>query len=113
MIYSSAVFLYFCSGVHLKDLILLHTALPDRVEGNLINFRKMAQLSVILRELTKLQTHDAIPGVFANMDLINTLRVCKNGVKRFVYYHIDPTFSDRYTWANSADPDQTVPRGAV
>lgn len=62
-------------GVHLKDLILLHTALPDRVEGNLINFRKMAQLSVILRELTKLQTHDAIPGVFANMDLINTLRL--------------------------------------
>lgn len=62
-------------GVHLKDLILLHTALPDRVEGNLINFRKMAQLSLILRELTKLQTHDSIPGVFANMDLINTLRL--------------------------------------
>ncbi|XP_052275428.1 ras guanyl-releasing protein 3-like isoform X4 [Dreissena polymorpha] len=62
-------------GVHLKDLILLHTALPDRVEGNLINFRKMAQLSLILRELTKLQTHDSIPGVYANMDLINTLRL--------------------------------------
>ena len=62
-------------GVHLKDLILLHTALPDRVEGNLINFRKMAQLSLILRELTKLQGHDSIPGVYANMDLINTLRV--------------------------------------
>ncbi|XP_060585594.1 ras guanyl-releasing protein 3-like isoform X2 [Ruditapes philippinarum] len=62
-------------GVHLKDLILLHTALPDRVEGNLVNFRKMAQLSLILRELTKLQTHDSIPGVFANMDLINTLRL--------------------------------------
>ena len=28
-------------------------------------------------------------------------------------YRIDPKFSDRYAWANSADPDQTAPRGAV
>ena len=28
-------------------------------------------------------------------------------------YRNDPKFSDRYTWANSADPDQTAPRGAV
>lgn len=58
----------------MKDLILLHTALPDRVEKNLVNFRKMAQLSLILRELTKLQNFDNIP-VYANMDLVNTLRV--------------------------------------
>ena len=25
----------------------------------------------------------------------------------------DPKFSDRAVWANSADPDQTAPRGAV
>ena len=25
----------------------------------------------------------------------------------------DPKFSDIYAWANSADPDQTAPRGAV
>ena len=25
----------------------------------------------------------------------------------------DPKFSDRFAWANSADPDQTAPRGAV
>ena len=62
-------------GVHLKDLISLHTALPDRVDGNLLNFRKMAQLAVILRELTRLQGDDSIP-VDANMDLVNTLRVC-------------------------------------
>ena len=30
-----------------------------------------------------------------------------------VVYHTDPKFSDRYAWANSADPDQTAPRGAV
>ena len=33
--------------------------------------------------------------------------------EQFVSYHNDPKFSDRYAWANSADPDQTFPRGAV
>ena len=28
-------------------------------------------------------------------------------------YHNDPKFSDRQVWANSVDPDQTAPRGAV
>ena len=28
-------------------------------------------------------------------------------------YRNDPKFSDRYAWANSADPAQTAPRGAV
>ena len=28
-------------------------------------------------------------------------------------YRNDPKFSDRYAWANSADPDQTAPGGAV
>ena len=28
-------------------------------------------------------------------------------------YSNDPTFSDIQVWANSADPDQTAPRGAV
>ena len=28
-------------------------------------------------------------------------------------YRNDPQFSDGYAWANSADPDQTAPRGAV
>ena len=26
-------------------------------------------------------------------------------------YLNDPKFSDRWVWANSADPDQTAPRG--
>ena len=29
------------------------------------------------------------------------------------HYRNDPKFSDRLFWANSADPDQTAPRGAV
>ena len=28
-------------------------------------------------------------------------------------YRNDPKFLDRLVWANSADPDQTAPRGAV
>ena len=28
-------------------------------------------------------------------------------------YRNDPKFLDRYAWANSEDPDQTAPRGAV
>ena len=28
-------------------------------------------------------------------------------------YCNDPKFSDREVWANSADPDQTAPRGAI
>ena len=63
----------FNSGVHMKDLILLNTALPDRVEGGLINFRKMAQLSITFTELMKLQ--NSMPPVEPNMDLVNTLRV--------------------------------------
>ena len=28
-------------------------------------------------------------------------------------YRNDPKFQDKQVWANSADPDQTAPRGAV
>ena len=33
--------------------------------------------------------------------------------QQLMRYRNDPKFSDRYAWANSADPDQTAPRGAV
>ena len=57
----------------MKDLISLHVALSDAVEGGLINFRKMAQLSLIFQELQELQNATPPPG--ANVDLVNTLRV--------------------------------------
>ena len=28
-------------------------------------------------------------------------------------YRDDPKFADRLVWANSADPDETAPRGVV
>lgn len=63
----------FDRGVHMKDLISLHVALSDSLEGGLINFRKMAQLSLIFQELQELQNATPPPG--ANIDLVNTLRV--------------------------------------
>ena len=43
-----------------------------------------------------------------------TFRVCQD--KKILFpskYLNDPKFSDRSVWANSVDPDQTAPRGAV
>ena len=34
-------------------------------------------------------------------------------VFKYNYYCNDPKFSERYAWANSADLDQTAPRGAI
>lgn len=59
--------------MHLKDLVLLNTALHDKVEGVLINFRKMAQLSITFTELMLLQ-NSSLP-VDPNMDLVNMIRV--------------------------------------
>ncbi|CAF0832487.1 unnamed protein product [Adineta steineri] len=58
-------------GVHLKDIISLHVALQDRLEYDLINFRKLVQLSIVFRTLTNLQI--SIPPIQPNHDLINLL----------------------------------------
>ena len=34
-------------------------------------------------------------------------------VIQIIHTHNDPKFSDSQAWVNSADPDQTAPRGAV
>ncbi|KAH7939026.1 hypothetical protein HPB52_005023 [Rhipicephalus sanguineus] len=59
-------------GVHMKDLISVHVALPDVVDG-MINLRKMAQLSHIFQELWELQ--HSPPPLDVSMDLINTLKL--------------------------------------
>ncbi|CAF2828110.1 unnamed protein product [Rotaria sp. Silwood2] len=58
-------------GVHLKDIISLHVALHDRLEYDLINFRKLVQLSIVFRTLTNLQI--SVPPVQPNHDLIHLL----------------------------------------
>ena len=42
-------------------------------------------------------------------DCWNTSLICINNNN----YRNDRTFLERQAWANSADPDQTAPRGAV
>uniref|UniRef100_A0A674ETL2 RAS guanyl releasing protein 2 n=1 Tax=Salmo trutta TaxID=8032 RepID=A0A674ETL2_SALTR len=62
-------------GVHLKDLIAVHVALPDWSdrEKTQVNLAKTQQLYAILQELALIQTTP--PSVDANMDLLNLLMV--------------------------------------
>ncbi|XP_032439372.1 RAS guanyl-releasing protein 2 isoform X1 [Xiphophorus hellerii] len=62
-------------GVHLKDLIAVHVALPDWTdkEKTRVNLAKTQQLYAILQELTLIQTTP--PNVESNSDLLNLLTV--------------------------------------
>lgn len=62
-------------GVHLKDLIAVHVALPDWVdkEKTRVNLTKTQQLYAILQELALIQ--NTPPSIEANMDLLNLLTV--------------------------------------
>lgn len=68
------------TGIQLKDLIALHTALPDTVGGNLLNVKKMIRLSNIMSRLLQAQTSP--PALQPNLELIKMLRV------RLISYHI-------------------------
>ena len=66
------------------------------------------------------RTHARTPAwlVYYKLTLSLRLRWAKNleripAVSVRQEYRYDPKFSDRYVWANSADPDQIAPRGAV
>ncbi|XP_071334153.1 RAS guanyl-releasing protein 2 isoform X1 [Trachinotus anak] len=62
-------------GVHLKDLIAVHVALPDWAdkEKTRVNLAKTQQLYAILQELALIQTTP--PNIDANTDLLNLLTV--------------------------------------
>uniref|UniRef100_I3KPN6 RAS guanyl releasing protein 2 n=1 Tax=Oreochromis niloticus TaxID=8128 RepID=I3KPN6_ORENI len=62
-------------GVHLKDLIAVHVALPDWAdkEKTRVNLAKTQQLYAILQELALIQATP--PNVDANTDLLNLLTV--------------------------------------
>ncbi|XP_029942075.1 RAS guanyl-releasing protein 2 isoform X2 [Salarias fasciatus] len=62
-------------GVHLKDLIAVHVALPDWAdkERTRVNLAKTQQLYAILQELALVQSTP--PNVDANTDLLNLLTV--------------------------------------
>ncbi|XP_071963091.1 ras guanyl-releasing protein 3-like [Antedon mediterranea] len=95
-------------GVHLKDLVLLHTALPDKTEKSQINFRKMAQLTVTFEELMRL-THIK-PPVEPNMDLVNMLKVSLDlKYTEDEIYELSLAREPRNS-ANSAPPTPTKPQ---
>ncbi|XP_685135.5 RAS guanyl-releasing protein 2 [Danio rerio] len=62
-------------GVHLKDLIAVHVALPDWIdpEKTRVNLTKTYQLYAILEELALIQSTP--PNIEANTDLLNLLIV--------------------------------------
>ncbi|PWA14751.1 hypothetical protein CCH79_00014524 [Gambusia affinis] len=62
-------------GVHLKDLIAVHVALPDWAdkEKTRVNLAKTQQLYAILQELTLIQSTP--PNIESNPDLLNLLTV--------------------------------------
>ncbi|KAM4714878.1 RAS guanyl-releasing protein 2-like isoform 3-T3 [Anableps anableps] len=62
-------------GVHLKDLIAVHVALPDWAdkEKTRVNLAKTQQLYAILQELALIQTTP--PSIDSNTDLLNLLTV--------------------------------------
>ena len=60
-------------GIQLKDLIALHTALPDTMDGHLLNVQKMIRLSNIMSQLLQAQTSP--PALQPNLELIKMLRV--------------------------------------
>ncbi|KAM3857373.1 RAS guanyl-releasing protein 2-like [Diretmus argenteus] len=62
-------------GVHLKDLIAVHVALPDWAdkEKTRVNLVKIQQLYAILQELASVQATS--PNIDANPDLVNLLTV--------------------------------------
>lgn len=64
-------------------MISLHTAHLDKLENDLINFRKMAQLSVIFQNLTDLQ--NSMPPVQENRDLIKLLQVSEFIIINFLF----------------------------
>ncbi|XP_078064902.1 RAS guanyl-releasing protein 2-like [Mustelus asterias] len=60
-------------GVHLKDLLAVHLALPDWLEKGRVNVAKMQQLYSILNELIHIQSLP--PRIEPSMDLVNLLTV--------------------------------------
>lgn len=62
-------------GVHLKDLVTLHEALPDRVEGGRLNLSKLQSLYEPVWEFRLRQRTQ--PPFEANKDLVHLLTVRK------------------------------------
>ncbi|KAM4690316.1 RAS guanyl-releasing protein 1-like [Rhinophrynus dorsalis] len=76
-------------GVHLKDLISLHEAMPDFVEDSKINVPKLHSLYNHINELIQLQ--NIAPPLDANMDLVHLLTLSLD-----LYYTEDEMYELSY-----------------
>ncbi|XP_041430764.1 RAS guanyl-releasing protein 1-like isoform X2 [Xenopus laevis] len=76
-------------GVHLKDLIALHVAMPDYLEDSIINVPKLHSLFNHINELIQLQ-NIALP-LEANMDLVHLLTLSLD-----LYYTEDEMYELSY-----------------
>lgn len=86
-------------GVHLKDLIAVHVALPDWAdkEKTRVNLAKTQQLYAILQELTLIQSTP--PNIESNPDLLNLLTVSSGALGA--------------TCRNKSANNRTILKGAV
>ncbi|XP_060113744.1 RAS guanyl-releasing protein 4 [Heteronotia binoei] len=80
-------------GVHLKDLVSLHEAMPDRVDGGRLNLSKLQSLYEPARELRTLQ--QAEHPFRANKDLVDLLTLSLD-----LYY----TDEEIYTLSYAREP---------
>ncbi|KAJ7303925.1 hypothetical protein JRQ81_011437 [Phrynocephalus forsythii] len=80
-------------GVHLKDLVMLHEAFPDRVEGGRLNLSKLQSLYEPARELRMLQRAET--PFQANKDLVHLLTLSLD-----LYY----TDEEIYTLSYAREP---------
>uniref|UniRef100_F7BM43 RAS guanyl-releasing protein 1 n=1 Tax=Xenopus tropicalis TaxID=8364 RepID=F7BM43_XENTR len=76
-------------GVHLKDLIALHEAMPDFLEDSKINVPKLHSLYNHINELIQLQ--NIAPPLEANMDLVHLLTLSLD-----LYYTEDEMYELSY-----------------
>ncbi|KAM8921240.1 RAS guanyl-releasing protein 1 [Pelodytes ibericus] len=76
-------------GVHLKDLISLHEAMPDFLEDKKINVPKLHSLYSHINELIQLQ--NIAPPLDANMDLVHLLTLSLD-----LYYTEDEMYELSY-----------------
>nr|XP_014349179.1 PREDICTED: RAS guanyl-releasing protein 4 isoform X2 [Latimeria chalumnae] len=77
-------------GVHLKDLVSLHEALPDYLEDNKINLSKLQSLYNHVSELIQLQNNT--PPFEANKDLVHLLTLSLD-----LYYTEDEIYELSYS----------------
>ncbi|XP_013879083.1 RAS guanyl-releasing protein 2 [Austrofundulus limnaeus] len=98
-------------GVHLKDLIAVHVALPDWTdkEKTRVNLAKAQQLYTILQELALIQ--NTPPNIDANTDLLNLLTVSLDQYHtEEEIYQMSLQREPRKPVQNSSPPPQPEPK---